>query len=73
MENRELVGPGVGGDMTERIAYGVADAGEQIGLSRRTICELIASGRLASIKVGRRRLVRHVDLIDFINRQVDAA
>lgn len=50
----------------ERLAYGVEDAAAMIGVSRRTCYELMTAGRLRSVKLGRRRLIRHSDLAAFV-------
>lgn len=49
-----------------RLGYSVEEAGELIGISRRTLYELIRTGELGSVKVGNRRLVRHSDLELFL-------
>ena len=41
----------------ERLCYRVDEAAEALQLSRSLIYELIRSGRLRSVKAGRRRLV----------------
>lgn len=41
----------------ERLAYGPDDAATVTGLGRTTIYEMLASGELRSVKVGRRRLI----------------
>ncbi len=56
-----------------RLAYSVEEAGQMIGISRRTIYELIRSGQLVSIKIGSRRLVRHVDLERYLDSVSAAA
>lgn len=48
--------------LTPRLAYSVADVVRETGLSKTTIYGLIASGQLASCKVGKRRIIRYVDL-----------
>jgi len=42
-------------------------------LSRSKVYEEMDSGRLKSVKVGRRRLIAESQLIDFINSLVEAA
>jgi excisionase family DNA binding protein len=42
-------------------------------LSRSTVYEEMASGRLRSVKVGSRRLITESDLIDYIESLVAAA
>lgn len=44
------------------------DAGRALGLSRSTVYELISRGELASVKVGRRRLVPVTELRAFTER-----
>lgn len=41
---------------------------ERLGLGRSTVYELLASGQLRSVKVGRRRLISESALIDFIEK-----
>ena len=41
----------------ERLAYSIETAADASGLSRATLCRLIADGTLRSTKVGRRRLI----------------
>ncbi len=56
-----------GGEMAPmKLAYSVIEAGEMIGVCRRTIYELLTSGQLRSVRIGRRRLVRHDDLAEFV-------
>lgn len=42
---------------SRRFALSPEEAAEALGVGRTTIYELLASGRIASIRVGRRRLV----------------
>ncbi len=39
---------------------------QRLGLGRSTIFELIAAGRLRSVKVGRRRLISEAAIADFV-------
>ena len=39
---------------------------ERLGLGRSKVFELLASGQLRSVKVGRRRLVSEAALVEFI-------
>jgi excisionase family DNA binding protein len=48
--------------------YGVSEAVHQMSVSRSTIFTYIASGELASVRVGTRRLIAHADIVDFIRR-----
>lgn len=41
----------------DRLAFGVADVGKLLGVSRTLVNELVLSGRLESVRIGRRRLV----------------
>jgi excisionase family DNA binding protein len=40
--------------------------GEELGVGRSTLYELFQAGKLSSVKVGRRRLVRRDDLLRFV-------
>lgn len=55
MSARSKITPAV--PLSERAALTVRDAGSYVGLSRSRIYELISEGRLASRKIGSRRLV----------------
>jgi excisionase family DNA binding protein len=48
--------------LENKLALRVRDAATAIGLSRSSICKLMAMGRLPSTKVGGRRLVLRSDL-----------
>ncbi len=50
-----------------RPAYSVDEAAGMLGISRRSIYELLRSGQLGSVKIGARRLVRRTDLDTFLN------
>lgn len=56
-----------------RLAYGVEEAATMIGVSRRTCYELMTAGQLRSVKLGRRRLIRHSDLVAFVDALDEAA
>jgi excisionase family DNA binding protein len=49
-----------------RYALSLDEAAASLGLCRRTVADLVASGRLSSIRVGRRRLVPVTELARFI-------
>jgi len=49
------------------LAYRVDEAAEAVRLSRSQIYELIRSGQLRTIKLGRRRLVPVQELSNYIN------
>lgn len=50
----------------------VPEAGRRLGISRSTALELVASGRLGSVKVGARRLVPVAELERFVADLCDA-
>ena len=54
-------------DAETRLVYDVRSAAEQLSVSRSTLMALIASGDLASLKVGARRLVPRSAIEEFIN------
>lgn len=52
------------------LAVGPAEAGRLMGgVPERTVYEEIAAGRLKSFKVGKRRLIRIVDIEAFLERR----
>lgn len=55
--------------LQERITYGVEDAHRQLGITRSALYQLMSSGEVASIKVGKRRLITRRALEAFIERQ----
>lgn len=57
----------------EHIAYSVTDAGRVIGVSRSTICRMIAAGEIAPIKLRARTLVPRTELERIISQRVAAA
>lgn len=52
------------------LAVGMAEAARRLGLSTRTIANLIKRGDLPSRKVGRRRLIAMRDLELFLGRDL---
>lgn len=50
-------------------AVSVAEAGRRIGIGHSTAKELCKSGALRSFTVGRRRLVSHDAIADYIRKQ----
>lgn len=53
----------------ERICCSVADAAKAIGVSRATLYNYLADGKIDTVKVGGRRLVK----IESVKRLVEAA
>lgn len=51
-----------------RLSYSIDEAALLTGLGRTTIYKLIAQGDLRSCKIGRRRILRSIDLEHFINQ-----
>ena len=54
-----------------RISVSAREAAEMLGVSKSTVYNLMADGRLPFIKIGQRRLIMIKDLEDFLksNRQ----
>ena len=50
----------------------VKDVVARTKLSRSTIYEELATGRLKSVKVGRRRLITEAALVDYIDHLIEA-
>jgi len=53
----------------ERLGFRVEEAAEAIGVSRDLIYDLIRTGELRSLKVGRRRIISRQAIEDFMNGQ----
>jgi len=53
-------------ERTGRLTLNVAEAAEVLGVGRGFMYELIGSGRIASIKIGKRRLIPVLALEDFV-------
>lgn len=51
----------------------VIEAGEVLHASRVTVFRIIKTGELASIKVGKKRLIRRGAITDFVHRQEQAS
>ena len=51
------------------LAHSIADAAVAIGIGATKICQLVASGELPSITIGRRRLIAAEDLAAFIRER----
>jgi excisionase family DNA binding protein len=57
----------------DRLAYSPAEAAALIGISRARLYQLLDDGTLPSVKLGRRRLIRHQALDDLLARLEEAA
>lgn len=55
------------GENTPKLAYGVKEAAEAVGLSKSKIWEEVKDGRIRSFKIGVRRLIAAEDLMAWIN------
>lgn len=53
------------------ILLSIKDVERETDLGHTKVCELIASGEIESIKVGRRRLIPKVSLEKFVERQLE--
>lgn len=42
----------------EQLLYSIADTGEALGIGRSKVYQLINEGKIATVSIGRRRLVR---------------
>ena len=51
-----------------RLAYSVAEAAQLLGISLRSMRHLLRTGRLGFVRLGRRVLIRHVDLEAMLRR-----
>ncbi len=58
---------------SETLLVSVPEAGRRLSVGRSTALELVASGRLGSVKVGARRLVPVAELERFVAELCDAA
>lgn len=56
-----------------RVAYSLDEVAHSLGLSRRTMYELMDTGRLSTVKLGRRRLVPAQELERLLQPQEHAA
>lgn len=52
----------------DRLAYSPAEAAQTLGISRARLYQLLDDGTIPSLKLGRRRLVRHEALVDLLDR-----
>ncbi|MCY9783035.1 helix-turn-helix domain-containing protein [Nocardiopsis sp. EMB25] len=57
--------------MGEKVAYSIEEAAQALSLGRTTVKKLVATGKLASVRVGRRRLIPRSVLEEYVNRLVE--
>jgi excisionase family DNA binding protein len=50
----------------QRLVYSICEAAHALNLSRATLYRLLAEGRIASIKIGSRRLVLRTSIDDLL-------
>lgn len=53
----------------ERVAYGIEEAAEAMGLGVTSFSALVQSGEIPSFRVGRRRLIKKSDLLNWVDSQ----
>lgn len=53
-------------ETTPRLAHSPAEAAEVIGISRAKMYQLLADDTVPSLKLGRRRLIRHEALVQLL-------
>jgi excisionase family DNA binding protein len=56
------------GQLSERLAYSVEEAAQITGLSRDLLYDQMRTGRLAYLKVGRRRIITRQHLEAFLTQ-----
>lgn len=57
----------------DRMAFGLDDAADAIGVSRRSLYGYMTNGRLKTVKIGGRRLILRKDLEAFLEAAREAA
>lgn len=50
-----------------RLLYTIADAHDQLGIGRSTLYELMAAGVIQTVKIGRRTLIAHDELVRYVD------
>ncbi len=50
-----------------RLLHPIPEAGEQLGIGRSTMYELIAAGSIRTVKIGRRTLIPHEELQRYVH------
>lgn len=58
---------------TPALVHEILEAAHILRCGRSTIYELMNAGELQSIKIGRRRLVTHSSIVDYVDRLAGAA
>lgn len=53
-------------ERVDRLAYSVAEAAAEIGISRAKLYQLLDDGTIPSLKLGRRRLIRREALVTLL-------
>jgi len=53
---------------TARLLYSIIDAAEQLSIGRAKVEDLVRTGEIESIKLGRRRLIPAEALTDYVER-----
>jgi len=51
-----------------RLLHTIPDAGEQLGIGRSTLYELMAAGVIQTVHIGRRTLIAHDELVRYVDR-----
>ncbi len=49
-----------------RLLYSIPDSLVQLGIGRSTLFELIGSGEIRTVKIGRRTLIAHDELVRYV-------
>lgn len=55
--------------MTERLSYGIAEAGRLLGVSREVVRGLVKNGRLRTVKLGSRVVIPADSLTALLSEQ----
>jgi excisionase family DNA binding protein len=53
-----------------RLAYPIPEAAERLGIGRTSMYGLLDAGEIASVKVGKRRVVPEAALVEYLRRQL---
>lgn len=52
-----------------KLAYTVSETAELLSIGRDTVYDLLYTKRLKSVKIGRRRVVSHSAIVEFLNEE----